>query len=72
MSGLHEITAGFMPLLDSALVVVAKTRGFAEEEGVAFRLVRQTSWANIRDRSRSATFRSRICSRPCRSPAISA
>jgi NitT/TauT family transport system ATP-binding protein len=46
----HEITAGFMPLLDSALVVVAATKGFAEEEGVALKLVRENSWANIRDR----------------------
>ena len=45
-----EITAGFMPLLDSALIVVAKAKGFAEEEGVALKLVRETSWANIRDR----------------------
>lgn len=46
----HEITCGFMPLLDSALVVVAAAKGFAEEEGVALRLARESSWANIRDR----------------------
>jgi two-component system, oxyanion-binding sensor len=50
VSALREITAGFMPLLDSALVVVAKAKGFAEEEGVALKLVRESSWANIRDR----------------------
>ena len=39
-----------MPLLDSALLVVAKEKGFAAAEGVDLLLVRETSWANIRDR----------------------
>jgi NitT/TauT family transport system ATP-binding protein len=46
----HEIVAGFMPLLDSAILVAAKEKGFAVEEGVDLRLVRETSWASIRDR----------------------
>lgn len=46
----HEITAGFVPLLDSALLVAALEKGFAEEEGIALRLVRERSWASIRDR----------------------
>jgi ABC-type nitrate/sulfonate/bicarbonate transport system substrate-binding protein len=46
----HRIIAGFMPLLDSALLVVAKEKGFAAVEGVDLVLVRETSWANIRDR----------------------
>jgi two-component system, oxyanion-binding sensor len=46
----HQITAGFMPLLDSALLVTAKEKGFAEREGVDLALMRETSWANIRDR----------------------
>lgn len=50
MAGALEITAGFMPLLDSALLVAAKEKGFAEREGVELTLVRETSWANIRDR----------------------
>ena len=51
MSGrAHRITAGFMPLLDSAILVTAKERGFAEQEGIELALVRETSWANIRDR----------------------
>ncbi len=50
MSERHEITAGFMPLLDSALLIAAKERGFAEEEGIDLTLARETSWANIRDR----------------------
>ena len=46
----HEITAGFVPLLDSALLVVALEKGFAEKEGIDLRLVRERSWASIRDR----------------------
>lgn len=47
---MHAITAGFLPLLDSALLVAAREKGFAEEEAVDLVLVRETSWANIRDR----------------------
>lgn len=50
MSDRHQITAGFIPLLDSALLVVAKEKGFAEAEGIDLTLMRETSWANIRDR----------------------
>ena len=50
MSGSHQIVAGFMPLLDSAILVAAKERGFAEAEGIDLSLARETSWANIRDR----------------------
>jgi ABC-type nitrate/sulfonate/bicarbonate transport system substrate-binding protein len=45
-----RITAGFMPLLDAALLVAAKEQGFAAAEGVDLDLVRENSWANIRDR----------------------
>lgn len=45
-----EIAAGFLPLLDSALLVVAREKGFAAAEGIALNLVRETSWANVRDR----------------------
>ncbi|MEQ1952234.1 CmpA/NrtA family ABC transporter substrate-binding protein [Mesorhizobium sp. CN2-181] len=50
MTAAHQIAAGFLPLLDSALLVAARERGFAESEGVELTLVRETSWANIRDR----------------------
>lgn len=50
MAAPHQITAGIMLLLDSALLVAAKEKGFAEAEGVDLTLVRETSWANIRDR----------------------
>lgn len=47
---LTPVIAGFIPLLDSAVLVVASEKGFAEEEGIALKLIRETSWANIRDR----------------------
>nr|WMC98478.1 CmpA/NrtA family ABC transporter substrate-binding protein [Aminobacter aminovorans] len=45
-----EISAGFLPLLDSALLVAAREKGFAAAEGIDLTLMRETSWANIRDR----------------------
>ena len=50
MTTRYAITAGFVPLLDSALLLVAKEKGFAEAEGVDLTLVRERSWASIRDR----------------------
>ncbi|WP_035900419.1 CmpA/NrtA family ABC transporter substrate-binding protein [Labrenzia sp. DG1229] len=47
---LTSVIAGFIPLLDSAVLVAAKEIGFAEREGIALKLVRESSWANIRDR----------------------
>lgn len=46
----HHISAGFMPLFDCLVLAVAKEKGFAAREGVTLNLVRETSWANIRDR----------------------
>jgi two-component system, oxyanion-binding sensor len=45
-----KIILGFIPLLDCASLVVAAERGFAMEEDIELALVRETSWANIRDR----------------------
>lgn len=50
MNESRVIVAGFIPLLDCAPLVVAAERGFAVEEGLDLTLVRETSWANIRDR----------------------
>lgn len=50
MNDLDQITAGFIPLLDSAILVTAGEKGFARDEGIDLTLVRETSWANIRDR----------------------
>ncbi|MBL8806679.1 MAG: ABC transporter substrate-binding protein [Rhodospirillales bacterium] len=46
----HQIHAGFMPLFDCAILIVAREMNFAENEGVRLTLHRETSWANIRDR----------------------
>jgi two-component system, oxyanion-binding sensor len=47
---MQRLTIGFMPLLDCATLVAAQEQGFAAEEGLELALVRETSWANIRDR----------------------
>lgn len=51
-----SLTAGFLPLLDSVLLVLAREKGFAESEGLDLHLVRETSWANIRDRAALGHF----------------
>lgn len=50
MTSKPQVIAGFMPLLDSAILIAAKEKGFANGEGIDLHLVRETSWANIRDR----------------------
>lgn len=45
-----EVKLGYMPFVDSAAVIVAAEKGFAADEGLRLSLVRETSWANIRDR----------------------
>lgn len=47
---LERLRIGFIPLVDCAPLVVARDLGFAEAEGLELELVRETSWANIRDR----------------------
>lgn len=46
----RDLRIGFMPLVDCAPLIVAHERGFAAAEGLSLTLVRETSWANIRDR----------------------
>jgi ABC-type nitrate/sulfonate/bicarbonate transport system substrate-binding protein len=53
---LTRLTAGFLPLLDSVLLVLAQEKGFAADEGLDLHLVRETSWANIRDRASVGQF----------------
>jgi ABC-type nitrate/sulfonate/bicarbonate transport system substrate-binding protein len=50
MADLVPISAGFLPLLDSLVLIMAREKGFAEAEGIELNLMRETSWANIRDR----------------------
>jgi two-component system, oxyanion-binding sensor len=41
---------GFLPLVDAALPILAREFGFAEAEGVDLELIRDVSWATVRDR----------------------
>jgi NitT/TauT family transport system ATP-binding protein len=47
---MSRLVIGFIPLLDCASLVAASECGFAAREGLELSLVRETSWANIRDR----------------------
>ncbi len=44
------LAIAFVPLTDSAILVAAKERGFAEKQGLDLTLVRDLSWATVRDR----------------------
>jgi two-component system, oxyanion-binding sensor len=44
------LSAAFLPLTDSAPLIVARAKGFAEAQDLDLRLVRTTSWATLRDR----------------------
>jgi ABC-type nitrate/sulfonate/bicarbonate transport system substrate-binding protein len=50
MTDATRLTLGFIPLVDCAVVAAAHDKGFAAAEGLALTLVREKSWANIRDR----------------------
>ncbi|HXC53604.1 MAG TPA: CmpA/NrtA family ABC transporter substrate-binding protein [Candidatus Limnocylindrales bacterium] len=50
MSDLMPVTVGFIPLVDCAFLAVAREKGFAAAEGIDLTLVRESSWASIRDR----------------------
>ncbi len=41
---------GFVPLVDAALPILAHELGFAAREGVSIELVRDVTWATVRDR----------------------
>lgn len=41
---------GFVPLIDCAIPVIAREKGFAEEEGLHLDLVRENAWAAARDK----------------------
>lgn len=50
MSGLADLRIGFIPLTDCAPLAAAKAMGFFEDEGLDVELVREASWATIRDK----------------------
>jgi NitT/TauT family transport system ATP-binding protein len=45
----ETLLAAFVPLVDCAPLVVARERGFAAAEGLALELVKEPSWASLRD-----------------------
>jgi ABC-type nitrate/sulfonate/bicarbonate transport system substrate-binding protein len=45
-----SLDAGFLPLVDSALLVVAHEMGFDAKEGFQLRLRRENLWSTIRDK----------------------
>jgi ABC-type nitrate/sulfonate/bicarbonate transport system substrate-binding protein len=49
MTGM-ELSVGFLPLVDACLPILAREHGFAEEEGLSLRLVKDMSWATVLDR----------------------
>lgn len=48
--GTRVLRAGFIPLVDASVLIAASVFGFAEREGLRLELVRDVSWANVRDR----------------------
>ncbi|SFS57769.1 NitT/TauT family transport system ATP-binding protein [Sulfitobacter marinus] len=43
------LNCGYVPLIDSAPLIIARELGFAAEEGLDLNLVRQPSWSALRD-----------------------
>jgi ABC-type nitrate/sulfonate/bicarbonate transport system substrate-binding protein len=48
--GSRTIRAGFIPLVDASVLIAAAEFGFAAREGLTLDLVKDVSWANVRDR----------------------
>lgn len=46
----NKVRLGFVPLVDCAIPVVARAMGFAQQENIDLELVREMSWAAIRDK----------------------
>jgi two-component system, oxyanion-binding sensor len=47
---MKTLRVGFLPLVDASILIVAHEKGFAEANDITMTLVRETSWANVRDR----------------------
>lgn len=46
----RTLRAGFIPLVDASVLIAAAEFGFAAKEGLNLDLVKDVSWANVRDR----------------------
>src|SRR3954469_23310216 len=51
-----RLRLGFIPLCDAAALIVAVDKGFTAAEGLDVDLVREVSWANIRDKLNIGLF----------------
>jgi ABC-type nitrate/sulfonate/bicarbonate transport system substrate-binding protein len=51
-----KVTAGFIPLVDAAALLVAADFGFAGAEGLKIELIREVSWANVREKLNAGIF----------------
>src|SRR5471032_1012717 len=47
---MRNLRVGFIPLIDAAIPIAAVECVFAAREGLEIELIRETSWANIRDK----------------------
>ncbi len=56
---MKTIRIGFIPLVDAAIAIAAVECDFAEREGLKIELVREVSWANIRDKLAAGYLRRR-------------
>jgi ABC-type nitrate/sulfonate/bicarbonate transport system substrate-binding protein len=45
----ERVVAAFVPLVDCAVLVAAREQGFAAEQGLELALVKEPSWASLRD-----------------------
>ncbi len=52
----QRLRVGFIPLCDAAALIVAVDKGFAAAEGLDVELIREVSWANIRDKLNIGVF----------------
>lgn len=55
-SVMATVRVGFVPLMDAALLVVAREEGFAAAEGIDLALVKEGSWAAVRDKLNARLF----------------
>jgi NitT/TauT family transport system ATP-binding protein len=54
--GATKLRIGFIPLADAAALIVAADKGLAAAEGLDLELVREVSWANVRDKLNIGLF----------------
>ena len=51
-----RLRIGFIPLCDATALIVAVDKGFTAAEGLDIDLVREVSWANMRDKLNIGLF----------------